>query len=292
MKNQRIGPYVLGKTLGAGTTGLVKLAVHAETNQKVAIKIVKKDTSTHMDSDNSFNMKLEREITIMKLIQHPHIMQLYDVYETPTELFLVLEHIEGGELFDHLVKKGRLSEPEALQFFQQIIFGMEFVHRHMIIHRDLKPENLLLDKNMNIKIADFGMARMQLQGKMLDTSCGSPHYASPEVIRGIPYDGPATDIWSCGVILYALMAGHLPFDDENTVRLLAKIKAGFFVMPQHISPLAKDLVSKMLVIDPKRRITMDKIMSHPWFTSQRPVYDYPLATDHVYVSFSQSRLSK
>jgi serine/threonine protein kinase len=142
--------------------------------------------------------------------------------------FLVLEHIEGGELFDYLVKRGRLSESEALAFFQQIIFGVEFCHRHLVCHRDLKPENLLLDKEMNVKIADFGMASLQGPGRMLETSCGSPHYASPEIIKGIKYNGPGADVWSCGVILYALLTGNLPFDDENIRKLLTKVKAGMY----------------------------------------------------------------
>lgn len=134
-----------------------------------------------------------------------------------------MELVEGGELFDYLVKKGRLSENEAVGFFQQIIMGLEYCHRHLICHRDLKPENLLLDKYRNVKIADFGMASLQPPSVMLETSCGSPHYASPEVIKGIKYDGKLSDIWSCGIILYALVTGNLPFDDENIRKLLNKV---------------------------------------------------------------------
>ncbi|KAJ3159194.1 hypothetical protein HK101_001117, partial [Irineochytrium annulatum] len=275
---QRIGPYALGKTLGVGSTGRVKLGTHIETNHRVAIKIIPKDSfSTDSDAQNltpekrvALNKKIEREITIMKLIQHPNVMQLHDVYETDKELFLILEHVEGGELFDYLVKRGRLVEHEALNFFQQIIYGVDFCHRHLIClscHRDLKPENLLLDRDLNVKIADFGMASLQVTGKMLETSCGSPHYASPEIIKGIRYDGPSADTWSCGVILYALLTGNLPFDDENIRRLLSKVKSGMYFIPDHICPGARDLIKRMLVVDPTKRITLREVMAHPWFNS-------------------------
>ncbi|KAJ3238280.1 hypothetical protein HDU81_008104 [Chytriomyces hyalinus] len=284
----RIGPYIVGKTLGVGSTGRVKLGTHVDTQQRVAIKIIPKDSITRKESTSSLestspgssppaspkesklNEKTEREITIMKLIQHPNVMQLYDVYETEKELYLILEHIEGGELFDYLVQQGRLPELEALDFFQQIAFAVDCCHRHLICHRDLKPENLLLDKNNVVKVADFGMASLQVMGKMLETSCGSPHYASPEIIKGIKYDGAAADVWSCGVILYALLTGNLPFDDENIRKLLGKVKAGQFYMPDHISPNARHLLSRMLVVSPQDRITMAEVFQHPWFTSATP----------------------
>ncbi|KAI9348049.1 kinase-like domain-containing protein [Obelidium mucronatum] len=268
MKDQgpRIGPYSLGKTLGVGSTGRVKLGTHIETLQKVKAK--------------KLNEKTEREITIMKLIQHPNVMQLYDVYETEKELYLILEHIEGGELFDYLVSKGRLSEEEALDFFQQITFGVDYCHRHLICHRDLKPENLLLNKDHQVKVADFGMASLQVMGKMLETSCGSPHYASPEIIKGVKYDGAAADVWSCGVILYALLTGNLPFDDENIRKLLSKVKTGSFAIPDYVNPDARDLICKMLVVDPAHRITMEEIFQHRWFESHPFLPKYELQATH------------
>jgi serine/threonine protein kinase len=188
----------------------------------VAIKIINKP-GVNEEKAQITQLKLEREVTIMKLISHPNVLQLYDVYDSPKNLFLVMEHVEGGELFDYLVKKGRLTESEAVGFFQQIIMGVDYCHHHLICHRDLKPENLLLDKHRNVKIADFGMASLQVPATMLETSCGSPHYASPEIIKGIKYDGPSADVWSCGVILFALVTGNLPFDDENIRRLLNKV---------------------------------------------------------------------
>ncbi|KAF8925563.1 hypothetical protein BGZ47_003180, partial [Haplosporangium gracile] len=184
--------------------------------------------------------------------------------------FLVMEFVAGGELFEYLVNKGRLDESEALRFFQQIIVGLAFCHKRKICHRDLKPENLLLDDRMNVKIADFGMASLQKTGRLLETSCGSPHYASPEVVTGLKYDGSSSDIWSCGIILYALLTGHLPFDDENIRQLLSKVKAGKFYMPTDISPGARDLISRMLTVSPKRRITMQGVMMHPWFRMVNP----------------------
>uniref|UniRef100_A0A1I8HJU7 non-specific serine/threonine protein kinase n=1 Tax=Macrostomum lignano TaxID=282301 RepID=A0A1I8HJU7_9PLAT len=177
-EEQYIGPYRLEKTLGKGQTGLVKLGVHCITNRKVAIKIVNREKLSE-----SVLQKVEREIAIMKLIEHPNVLGLFDVYDNKKFLYLVLEHVSGGELFDYLVRKGRLTPKEARRFFRQIISALDFCHKHCICHRDLKPENLLLDEKHNIRVADFGMASLQPEGSMLETSCGSPHYACPEVIR-------------------------------------------------------------------------------------------------------------
>lgn len=187
-------------TLSSFALGLVKLGLHCVTGKKVAVKIINREKLSE-----SVLQKVEREIAIMKLIEHPHVLGLYDVYENKKYLYLILEHVSGGELFDYLVKKGRLTPKEARRFFRQIISALDFCHSHSICHRDLKPENLLLDDKTNIRIADFGMASLQVEGSMLETSCGSPHYACPEVIRGEKYDGRRADVWSCGVILYALL---------------------------------------------------------------------------------------
>jgi serine/threonine protein kinase len=217
-------------------------------------------------------LALEREIVVMKLINHPNIMRLYDVWETSTELFLVLEYVQGGELFEHLCEKGRLPTLEALGYFQQIISAVDYCHRFNIAHRDLKPENILLGLDRSVKIADFGMAAWQknAQDGMLFTSCGSPHYAAPEIIDGKPYNGNAADIWSCGVILYALLSGKLPFDDEDCSTLLEKVMIGEYDMPQGIDLLAQDLIRKMLVTDPRRRIPMVEIQNHPFYLLQKP----------------------
>ena len=254
-----VGPYRLDKTLGKGQTGLVKLGIHCVTGQKVAIKIINRSKLSE-----SVLQKVEREIAIMKLIEHPHVLGLYDVYENKKFLYLILEHVSGGELFDYLVSKGRLSIKEARKFFRQIISALDFCHCHSICHRDLKPENLLLDDKGNIKVADFGMASLQLENSLLETSCGSPHYASPEVVRGEKYDGRRADVWSCGVILYALLVGALPFDDDNLRHLLEKVKRGVFHIPHFVPSECQSLLRSMIEVDAEKRITLTEVLRHPW----------------------------
>ncbi|XP_074513564.1 serine/threonine-protein kinase BRSK2-like isoform X9 [Sebastes fasciatus] len=255
-----VGPYRLEKTLGKGQTGLVKLGIHCVTCQKVAIKIVNREKLSE-----TVLMKVEREIAILKLIEHPHVLKLHDVYENKKYLYLVLEHVSGGELFDYLVKKGRLTPKEARKFFRQIISALDFCHSHSICHRDLKPENLLLDEKNNIRIADFGMASLQVGDSLLETSCGSPHYACPEVIRGEKYDGRKADAWSCGVILFALLVGALPFDDDNLRNLLEKVKLGVFHMPHFIPPDCQNLLRGMIEVDAGKRLTLEQIQKHTWY---------------------------
>ncbi|XP_005943038.1 serine/threonine-protein kinase BRSK2-like isoform X1 [Simochromis diagramma] len=262
--SQFVGPYRLEKTLGKGQTGLVKLGVHCITGQKVAIKIVNREKLSE-----SVLMKVEREIAILKLIEHPHVLKLHDVYENNKYLYLVLEHVSGGELFDYLVKKGRLTPKEARKFFRQIISALDFCHSHSICHRDLKPENLLLDEKNNIRIADFGMASLQVGDSLLETSCGSPHYACPEVIRGEKYDGRRADVWSCGVILFALLVGALPFDHDNLRQLLEKVKSGVFHMPHFIPPDCQALLKGMIEVNSDKRLTLEAIQKHPWYLGGR-----------------------
>ncbi|KAK3103562.1 hypothetical protein FSP39_020190 [Pinctada imbricata] len=258
-EEQYVGPYKLEKTLGKGQTGLVKLGVHCVSGKRVAIKIVNREKLSE-----SVLMKVEREIAIMKLIEHPHVLGLFNVYENKKYLYLILEHVSGGELFDYLVRKGRLTPKEARRFFRQIISALDFCHSHNICHRDLKPENLLLDDKNNIRVADFGMASLQVEGSMLETSCGSPHYACPEVIRGEKYDGRKADVWSCGVILYALLVGALPFDDDNLRQLLEKVKKGVFHIPHFVPPDCQNLLRGMIEVNPDARLTLEEIHRHPW----------------------------
>ncbi|KAI9261070.1 kinase-like domain-containing protein [Sporodiniella umbellata] len=282
---QEVGDYFLGKTLGQGTSACVKIGVHKLTGERVAIKIIPK---AYLAANIPAQRSVQREIAIMKLMKHPYIVSLLDVIDLPesSDLYLVLEYIEGGELFDYLISQGRLNEEEARKYFQQILTGLEYCHKHLICHRDLKPENLLLDKNMNIKIADFGMASLQPAGSLLETSCGSPHYASPEVVNGFAYDGSASDVWSCGVILYALLSGSLPFDYDDIRQLLRKVKRGKYKIPSHISCEAKDLIQKILVINPGKRLTLKEVQIHPWYTvslipSINVVPDPPMAIDGI-----------
>ncbi|KAF7259017.1 hypothetical protein EG68_04013 [Paragonimus skrjabini miyazakii] len=265
-EEQYVGPYRLEKTLGKGQTGLVKMGVHCVTGKKVAVKIVNREKLSE-----SVLQKVEREIAIMKLIEHPHVLGLYDVYENRRHLYLILEHVSGGELFDYLVRKGRLSPKEARRFFKQIISALDFCHSHCICHRDLKPENLLLDDKLNIRVADFGMASLQPEGSLLETSCGSPHYACPEVIRGEKYDGRMADVWSCGVILYALLVGALPFDDDNLRNLLEKVKRGVFHIPPFVSPDCQSLLRSMIEVDTRKRITLKDVLEHKWVVGDQTV---------------------
>ncbi|XP_057539308.1 SNF1-related protein kinase catalytic subunit alpha KIN10-like [Amaranthus tricolor] len=260
--------YILGKTLGIGSFGKVKIAVHKLTGHKVAIKILNRKKIKNMEMEE----KVRREIKILRLFMHPHIIRLYEVIETPSDICMVIEYVKCGELFDYIVEKGRLQEDEARKFFQQIISGVEYFHRNMVVHRDLKPENLLLDSNYNVKIADFGLSNVMRDGHFLKTSCGSPNYAAPEVISGKLYAGPEVDVWSCGVILYALLCGTLPFDDENIPNLFKKIKGGIYTLPSHLSPGARDLIPRMLVVDPMKRITIPEIRQHTWFQAHLPRY--------------------
>ncbi|KAF7134281.1 hypothetical protein RHSIM_Rhsim08G0151900 [Rhododendron simsii] len=260
--------YRMGKTLGHGSFGKVKIAEHLPTGYKVAIKILNRRKMKSPDMEE----KVRREIKICRLFVHPHIIRLYEVIETPTDIYVVMEYVKSGELFDYIVEKGRLQEDEARSFFQQIISGVEYCHRNMVVHRDLKPENLLLHSRGNVKIADFGLSNVMRDGHFLKTSCGSPNYAAPEVVSGKLYAGPEIDVWSCGVILYALLCGTLPFDDENIPNLFKKIKGGVYTLPSHLTPGARDLIPRMLVVDPMKRITIPEIRQHFWFKTRLPRY--------------------
>lgn len=188
---------------------------------------------------------------------------------------MIMEYVSGGELFDYIVKHGKLKEYEARRFFQQIISGVDYCHRHMIVHRDLKPENLLLDHNLHVKIADFGLSNMMMDGEFLRTSCGSPNYAAPEVISGKLYAGPEVDIWSCGVILYALLCGTLPFDDEHVPTLFRKIKSGIFPIPEYLNKTVVSLLCHSLQVDPMKRAAIEDIKKHEWFQKDLPTYLFP-----------------
>jgi len=185
---------------------------------------------------------------------------------------LFVEYAPGGELFELIVELDNLPEHTARKFFQQIISGVDYCHRNMVVHRDLKPENLLLDECQNVRIADFGLSNMMEDGDFLFTSCGSPDYAAPEVISGDMYAGPEVDVWSCGVILYALVCGHLPFDDDSIPELFRKIKMGDYTFPKNLNPDVKHLISRMLQVNPMKRITIAEVRRHPWFVIDFPEY--------------------
>lgn len=271
----RIGRYQIIKTLGEGSFGKVKLAYHMATHKRVALKIINRKTLSKSDMQG----RIEREISYLRLLRHPHIIKLYDVIKSKDEIIMVIE-FAGKELFDYIVQRGRMPEDEARRFFQQIISAVEYCHRHKIVHRDLKPENLLLDDDLNVKIADFGLSNIMTDGNFLKTSCGSPNYAAPEVISGKLYAGPEVDVWSCGVILYVMLCGRLPFDDEFIPVLFKKISGGMYTLPSFLSSGAKQLLERMLVVNPLNRITVQQIMEDPWFKTNISDYLLPENTDN------------
>ncbi|XP_053449221.1 serine/threonine-protein kinase SIK3 isoform X6 [Nycticebus coucang] len=255
----RIGYYEMDRTIGKGNFAVVKRATHLVTKAKVAIKIIDK---TQLDEENL--KKIFREVQIMKMLCHPHIIRLYQVMETERMIYLVTEYASGGEIFDHLVAHGRMAEKEARRKFKQIVTAVYFCHCRNIVHRDLKAENLLLDANLNIKIADFGFSNLFTPGQLLKTWCGSPPYAAPELFEGKEYDGPKVDIWSLGVVLYVLVCGALPFDGSTLQNLRARVLSGKFRIPFFMSTECEHLIRHMLVLDPNKRLSMEQICRHKW----------------------------
>eukprot|EP01155_Anaeramoeba_flamelloides_P024084 Anaeramoba_flamelloidesa809026_116.p1 GENE.a809026_116~~a809026_116.p1 ORF type:complete len:433 (-),score=84.17 a809026_116:148-1446(-) len=263
MSFRSIGPYKISKTLGSGGYSKVKLAIHKKTKQKVAIKIISKK---QLLTNNCSLPQMRREISIQKLIRHPNVIQIYDVYETDDNLFLVLEYISGGELFDYIINHKKVPSKEARSFFQQLIYTVEYIHSFSITHRDLKPENILLDGDDNLKISDFGLSALKTDKEdVLQTACGTPNYVAPEVITGEGYDGQAADIWSCGIILFVFLAGYLPMDDPSLEVLFEMIKNVDIKYPNHFSKKAKSLLQKILIADPLKRATIQQIKEDPWF---------------------------
>mmetsp|Transcript_2705 Transcript_2705/g.2852 ORF Transcript_2705/g.2852 Transcript_2705/m.2852 type:complete len:650 (-) Transcript_2705:365-2314(-) len=277
--SRSIGHYMIGKTIGEGTFGKVKIGTHLLSGEKVAIKILEKDRI----NDVADVERVAREIHILKLIRHPNIIQLYEIIETPKQLYLIMEFAEGGELFDYIVAHKRVKEKDAARFLAQLIGGIEYLHKLNIVHRDLKPENLLLDNNNNIKIVDFGLSNTYKPGELLKTACGSPCYAAPEMIAGKKYHGLQVDIWSCGVILFAMVCGYLPFEDPNTSNLYKKILGGDYHLPKFVSAEGRDIIKSILTTDPNKRITIEGIRKHPWYTqaSHRDLPGIVIGYDNV-----------
>ncbi|KAI9788843.1 MAG: hypothetical protein M1816_006507 [Peltula sp. TS41687] len=274
-----IGPWVLGKTLGRGASARVRKARHALTGQIAAVKIVSKVAAaraaqttslqgrdlvpgSEQDPNRQMPFGIEREVVILKLIEHSHIVSLYDVWENRGELYMVMEYVDGGNMLEYLTGVGLLSESEAVRYFRQMLSALGYCHAFGICHRDLKLENLLIDSSMNLKIADFGFAALQPDNVLLRTSCGSPSYAAPEIINGELYRGDTADIWSCGVILYAFLGGDLPFAADDVQEVLVLVKRGRYRMPKHLSKDAKDLIWWLLQLSPKDRIKIHQIWQH------------------------------
>ncbi|XP_049815446.1 serine/threonine-protein kinase par-1-like isoform X1 [Schistocerca nitens] len=247
------------KKLGQGTYGKVQLGINKETGQEVAIKTIKK-AKIETEADL---VRIRREIQIMSSVQHPNIIHIYEVFENREKMVLVMEYAAGGELYDYLSERKVLSEDEARRIFRQISTAVYYCHKHKICHRDLKLENILLDEHGSAKIADFGLSNVFDEQRLLNTFCGSPLYASPEIVKGTPYHGPEVDCWSLGVLLYTLVYGAMPFDGSNFKRLVRQISQGDYFEPKKPSP-ASPLIREMLTVTPGRRADIEKICSHWW----------------------------
>ena len=270
-KEYKIGNYLIKKTLGQGTFGKVKLGIYIPSQEKVAIKILEKDRIVERDDE----VRVKREFDMLSQFNHPNVISVAEIFESPDSFFSVMEYCEGGELFNFIVKYRRLSEDEAAFFYYQLINGLEYIHSLGIVHRDLKPENLLLTKDHILKIIDFGLSNYFKKGQkeLLITPCGSPCYASPEMVAGNKYNGFKIDIWSTGIILYAMLCGYLPFEDKDNEVLFEKILECKLDFPKYITKISKDLIEKILVTDPSKRITIPEIKNHPFFIKGKELFE-------------------
>lgn len=262
------GKYELGRILGQGTFAKVYHARNVVTGENIAMKVVGKEKVIKV----GMMEQIKREISVMKMVKHPNIVELHEVMASKTKIYFAMEFVKGGELFEKAAK-GKLKEENARGYFQQLISAIDFCHSRGVYHRDLKPENLLLDEEGNLKVTDFGLSAFSdhlRQDGLLHTTCGTPAYVAPEVIGNHGYDGAMSDIWSCGVILYVLLAGFLPFQDDNIMAMYKKIHKGDFKCPPWISSDARKLITKMLDPNPSTRITASKIMESNWFKKSVP----------------------
>ncbi|GJN38058.1 hypothetical protein PR202_gb27066 [Eleusine coracana subsp. coracana] len=255
--------YELGRMLGQGTFAKVYHARNLASNQSVAIKVIDKEKVLRVGMIE----QTKREISVMRLVRHPNVVQLHEVMASKSKIYFAMEYVRGGELFSR-VARGRLKEDAARKYFQQLIGAVDFCHSRGVYHRDLKPENLLVDENGNLKVSDFGLSALkecQKQDGLLHTTCGTPAYVAPEIINKKGYDGAKADIWSCGVILYVLLAGYLPFQDTNLMEMYRKISRSDVKYPQWFSSDIRRLLSRLLDPNPNTRITIEKLAEHPWF---------------------------
>ena len=270
-KEYKIGNYLVKKTLGQGTFGKVKLGIYIPNEEKVAIKILEKNRIVEKDDE----IRVKREFDMLAQFNHPNVILVAEIFESADSFYSVMEFCEGGELFNYIVKNRRLSDEEASYFFFQLINGLEYIHSLGIVHRDLKPENLLLTSDHILKIIDFGLSNyfQENQKELLITPCGSPCYASPEMVAGKKYDGFKIDVWSCGIILYAMLCGYLPFEDNDNEVLFKKILECKLIFPNYVKEDGKDLIKKILVTEPEKRITIPEIKKHPFFLKGKELFE-------------------
>ncbi|CAN4107108.1 unnamed protein product [Withania somnifera] len=284
-KGMRLGKYEVGKTLGEGNFGKVKYATHVDSGKSYAIKILDKSRILDLRSTD----QIKREIGTLKLLKHPNVVRLYEVLASKSKIYMVLEYVNGGELFDRIVSKGKLSEAQGRKLFQQLVDGVSYCHNKGVFHRDLKLENVLIDSKGNIKITDFGLSALPQHFRddgLLHTTCGSPNYVAPEILSNRGYDGATSDTWSCGVILYVILTGYLPFDDRNLAVLYQKILKGDVHIPKWLSGGAKNLIRRILDPNPHTRITMAQMKEDGWFkqdyTPVNPHEEDLESDDHVF----------
>ena len=275
-ENQKqIGDYLLNEEIGSGGFAKVVLGTHIPTGEKVAIKIMDKE---QILSDELNRERVLSEIKILKIVRHNNIVKLYEVMETPQKIYLVMEYCDGGELFDYIVSKQHLSEKQACLFFQEIIDALTYLHSQNIVHRDVKPENILLEsfgKSMTCKLIDFGISRTYTLDKLITTPCGTASYAPPEMHRGEEYYGLLSDVWSAGVLLYAMVFGYLPFCEEDEDTNIDNIIKGNYEIPEEASPQLSDFLKHILDIDPLTRYDLDQIKQHPWYNIVSPAKSLP-----------------
>lgn len=270
--------YELGRLLGQGTFAKVYHGRNLKTGQNVAVKMIDKEKVMKV----GLIEQIKREISVMRLVKHPNVVQLFEVMASKTKIYFAMEYVKGGELFNK-VAKGRLKEDAARKYFQQLIAAVDFCHSRGVYHRDLKPENLLLDEHGNLKVSDFGLSALfesRGQDGLLHTTCGTPAYVAPEVINKRGYDGEKADVWSCGVILFVLLAGYLPFHDSNLMEMYRKISKGEFKCPQWFPPEVKKLLSKILDPNPSTRMTLSKLMDNSWFKKGFKQIEVPKDTQY------------
>ncbi|KAL2922306.1 CBL-interacting serine/threonine-protein kinase 1 [Bienertia sinuspersici] len=263
-KEMQIGKYSLGRILGEGNFGKVKFAKNTQTGDSYAVKILEKKKILNLKITD----QIKREIATLKLLKHPNIVRLYEVIASKTKIYMVLEFVHGGELFDKVASRGKLPEKEGRRLFQQLIDGVSYCHDRGVYHRDLKLENILIDDKGSLKVSDFGLSALpQHFGSdgLLHTTCGSPNYVAPEILANRGYSGATADVWSCGVILYVILTGYLPFDDRNLAVLYQKITRGDVQIPKWLSPGAKKMIKRILDPNPVTRITVAEIKANEWF---------------------------
>lgn len=259
-KNKTVGHYILGHSIGEGERGKVRLGTHVLTGERVAVKVLEKD---HLSSADV--ARTAGEVFFMKLLSHPHVLRLYEVLETSRKMYLVSEFAAGGELFEFVISRGQLEEDEARRLFHQLLSGVEAIHGTSVAHRGLQGQSVLLDERGDVKITDFGFSRTYVGGQLLSTACGSPYYAAPEMLAREEYDPLLCDLWSCGVILYMMVCGRLPFEDPSVAIMYQKIRSAECNMPTDLSEDLRSLLGGILSADPAQRPTIAAIREHPWY---------------------------